>query len=118
VTTDRLAQVRELLGRATPGPWGYKAGVLKHYVFSTDPREELGFSLQEMHWRDGQDTKAEHNAPLIAALRNIAPDLLAAVEAAEEVIQAHDQQTGPVSIYLRAKVVRLREALGRLRAGT
>jgi hypothetical protein len=110
--TDRLAEVRELLGRATfPVSIEECTRDLAHDIELTTYVVRIGSTA----WAEFNSRKGAED---YVALRNIAPDLLAAVEAAEEVIQAHDQQTGPVSIYLRAKVVRLREALGRLRAGT
>lgn len=64
--------VRELLSNATPGPWAYKAGNMKHYAFSTDPLEDFGVSLQELHWKHGHHVPAEGNARLIAAAPAVA----------------------------------------------
>lgn len=65
-------QVKELLSNATPGPWAYKAGNMKHYAFSTDPLEDFGVSLQELHWKHGHHVPAEGNARLIAAAPAVA----------------------------------------------
>ena len=76
---DVLDSINRILAETeghTPGPWGYKAGVTKHYAFSTDPGEDFGVSLQEMHWQDGREVPAEANARLIAA----APDMRALLE--------------------------------------
>jgi len=69
------AEIMALDGRATAAPWGEKCGVVKHYVFSKDPREDFGASLQEMHWNDGHVVPAHDNASLIAFYRNYAPSL-------------------------------------------
>lgn len=77
-----LDELEALERAATSAPWGYKAGVLKHYVFSADEGEDLGFSLQEFHPHDGREVPAAENAQLIAALRNAAPALLSLAKAA------------------------------------
>jgi len=69
------AEILALDGRATAGPWGERCGVLKHYVFSKDPREDFGASFQEMHWNDGHIVPAHDNGSLIAFYRNYAPSL-------------------------------------------
>jgi hypothetical protein len=61
-----LAAIEARLKAATPGPWGYKAGFLKHYVFSLDAQEDFGISLQELHWNDGHEVPAAANAQFIA----------------------------------------------------
>jgi hypothetical protein len=61
-----LADIEARLKAATPGPWGYKAGFLKHYVFSLDAQEDFGISLQELHWNDGHEVPAAANAQFIA----------------------------------------------------
>ena len=64
---SRVDEIRARLAAATPGPWKHTPGVaFKHYVHSLDEREEFGFSLQVMHWRDGESCRAEENAELIA----------------------------------------------------
>lgn len=64
-------EVRGLVEGTTEGPWKYTAGFLKHYVSSPDYGQDLGLSLQELHWQDGREVPAAQNARLIAA----APDL-------------------------------------------
>jgi hypothetical protein len=67
------AEILALDERATTAPWGEKCGALKHYVFSKDPKEDFGASLQELHWNDGHIVPAHDNASLIAFYRNYAP---------------------------------------------
>jgi hypothetical protein len=69
------AEIIALDERATKAPWGEKCGMLKHYVFSKDPAEDFGASLQEMHYEDGHPVPAHDNASLIAFYRNYAPGL-------------------------------------------
>lgn len=77
-----LAALESLLERASPAPWVHTVGMLKHYVSSAD--DDLGFSLQEMHYIDGHETRAEADAALIVALRNDAPALIADVRRLRE----------------------------------
>jgi hypothetical protein len=69
------AEILALDGRATAAPWGERCGVVKHYVFSKDAREDFGASLQEMHPSDGHIVPAHDNGSLIAFYRNYAPGL-------------------------------------------
>lgn len=70
-----VAEILALDERATKAPWGERCGALKHYVFSRDPKEDFGASLQELHWNDGHIVPAHDNASLIAFYRNYAPAL-------------------------------------------
>lgn len=88
--------VRELLSNATPGPWAYKAGTMKHYAHSTDPGEDFGVSLQEMHWQDGREVPAEGNARLIAAAPAVAQWGLGQ---AQEVARLREALAGVLSLY-------------------
>lgn len=84
----KLAQdALELAEKATAAPWGYKAGVFKHYAFSMDEQEDFGISLQEMHWNDGHEVPAAANAQFIAQSRQLVPDLAAALRAALDRIE-------------------------------
>jgi hypothetical protein len=75
----RLAEIRERLAAVTPGEWAYTAGVLKHYVSLGDDQH---IGLQELHWRDGHQTRAEEDAQFIAHAPVDIAWLLAALEAA------------------------------------
>jgi hypothetical protein len=101
--TDRLAEVRELLGRATPGPWT----VVHH-----EPYEESVIKCNGIFRAllDGRRLLRQHeDAEAIVALRNLAPDLFAAVDAAEAVIAA-----GCCGCQ---DFIALRDALARLKGG-
>jgi hypothetical protein len=59
---------------ATPGPWKHTPGVMyKHYCHSTDGRNDFGFSLQVMHWKDGHEVPAEANCVFVAHARADVP---------------------------------------------
>lgn len=78
---ERMArEASERASKATAGPWGHKAGVLKHYCFSTDEREDFGFSQQTLHWEDGHEVPAEANCIFVAHAREDVPALHGAVE--------------------------------------
>lgn len=78
---DALTRLETAEKAMTPGPWGEKCGILKHYCFSMDAAEELGFSLQEIHWKDGHEVPAHADAAGIALARNALPALLQAARA-------------------------------------
>jgi len=82
-----LDRIEALANAATPGPWGYKAGVLKHYAFSLDAGEDFGVSLQELHWQDGREVPAAANAQFIAAARTDVPALVAELRAARAEVE-------------------------------
>ena len=69
------AEAKAIADKATPGPWVYRHGTLKSYVASTDEREDLGVSLQALHWKDGYEVPAEANTEHIAHARTAAPTL-------------------------------------------
>ena len=53
MSPEELRACRERAEAATPGAWGFKLGALKAYVYSADPGEEVGFSMQALHADDG-----------------------------------------------------------------
>jgi len=67
-----LAKLRELLEKATKGPWESN----HHGVFS-----EYGYMVCNVSATTGKYESEHHNRNLIAALRNEAPALLDEVEA-------------------------------------
>ena len=72
---DPIETLRALLSEATPGPWEANAGYVDEP--GKDGREIARLS------NVGASNRAAHaNARAIAALRNLAPELLAVVEAA------------------------------------
>lgn len=82
LSAAQLAKIEARANAATPGPWLYKAGIaIKHYVYIADEGEDLGLSLQSLHWRDGRVVPAEANARFIAASREDVPALLRHVAA-------------------------------------
>lgn len=77
---EKLAlEAKARASEATVGPWGHKAGMLKHYVFSNDEREDFGFSQQIFHWEDGHEVPAEANCVFVAHARTDVPALADAV---------------------------------------
>jgi hypothetical protein len=86
LTPETLDELERLDREATPGPWGYKAGILKHYAFSLDEGEDFGVSLQELHWRDGRAVPAASNAQLLPAMRNALPALIAAARERDRIV--------------------------------
>ena len=88
MSPEELRACRERAEAATPGPWGFKLGNLKAYVFSLDDGEDLGFSLQLQHWKDGRDVPSAENAAFIAGAREDVPRLLATIAARDARLEA------------------------------
>jgi hypothetical protein len=86
-----LAAIEARLKAATPGPWGYKAGFLKHYVFSLDAQEDFGISLQELHWNDGHEVPAAANAQFIANAPTDIAALISEMKRLREVEKVSDR---------------------------
>lgn len=85
LTPERIAELRALLAKATPGPWH------QHVVDDTTIIAEGGFEIGSTWPGGGVDAdrdfsapveQHEHNAALIVAMRNDLPDLLDAAERA------------------------------------
>ena len=72
-----ITELESLLAAGTPGPWQtYEAGTLNTRVFSTDPTVRNVTVCRH----PCASINAKNDALLIAALRNAAPDLIAAVK--------------------------------------
>lgn len=70
LTADEMAHLRELLGKATPGPWFYRKRGSKIRLCGPD-------QLTVAQCPVGHMTKHHQDAALIVALVNAAPRLLA-----------------------------------------
>lgn len=88
MTPADIARLRELLARATPGPWVPKHaktvfldGGAEHEI-----RGPRGVTIARLY-NSGDDARQETNTSLIAAAVNSLPDLLALVEAQREALE-------------------------------
>lgn len=80
---SRLDELKALLEKATPGPWGWTYDGSNDYSVgrAEDPQAKRVAVVYDPTERDGAD------AALIALLRNMAPDLLRVVEAAQNLAE-------------------------------
>jgi hypothetical protein len=120
-----LADLRDLLGKATPGPWAYdqhEDGWALGLVVDDDEKPLSGRIEVD------EGTVVEHvasgpvglDAALVVALHNAADDLLACVEAAEQMDEWLRRFTPEPEVGQPGFAVRrhLREALARLERGS
>jgi hypothetical protein len=97
-----IAELAALEAAATPGPWKARRQA-ENYTSIITPGCTLADVNLWSHGYPGSDTENDANAVLIAALRNAAPDLIAA---------ARERDT------LAGQVAALRKALSALSAAT
>lgn len=88
-----LDNLRQLLDEATPGPWstwsnGFDAGVVSD-ADGADPNDRYRSLIFGGEPHEGYIDPDDADARLVVALRNAAPDLLAAVEALERLEKNH-----------------------------
>ena len=114
---DRLAQILERIEAANLPPLEEKCGLLKHYVYSKDTDETFGFSVQEMHPRDGRDVPAHEYATLMAHAPADLSYLLARVarleRALEDLSHANDKHYidgMPAPMYTNQEIARMARA--------
>ena len=84
-----IAKLRELMEKATPGPWGENVG----YISSSTAKEYRGKAIiaapvAAVHDVVDRREQNKANAALIVAAVNALPSLIARLEAAEKVVEA------------------------------
>jgi hypothetical protein len=86
MTAHSLAHLRELLAKATPGPWRseWNDDTDMVYIWAAGHSHETGGTVADLY----NDSFDQANAALIAAAVNALPGLLARLELAERVVAA------------------------------
>lgn len=98
LTPEELAAIRDREQKATPGPWRWEPGVIKHYVVSANG--ELHMGVQEWHPLDGHTVPAAENCAFVAHARQDIPRLLAHIEAVEAALKRRNAWAGTVCGFL------------------
>lgn len=98
-----IAELRELVARATPGPWYWQRGGMTGCSYNVRGSKDYGEPC--VMCSDG-----EHNARLITEALRALPALLAVAEWARDFLEGHDcEGLGPDVESLRAAIARLGE---------
>lgn len=93
----KLNELRELMGRATPGPWKEDRGDIEAHMATPGKNGVQPHSLLK-GWDDGSAWfNADEDAQFVVALVNAAPKLLAVVEAAKALDDEVNSKTGTIA---------------------